>query len=294
MSDAVTIHSARSLFAAMRARERGGCTSICLDDSLKFTPGNGGGDVRFPTGVLARYLEHKHGIPEAILTEEYDDVFAEEGEEGGPILSPTHPIRILWTVDSGVPTSRAWVVPCEDLQSSAGSMDTSVATADPLVDDLRNVTRELTAISWRLADYEDKIGQMERKLDEYEQKRKESEDNAEKSLDIKMEILGSDVGSMLVDTAHDVVNRVTRRMAGDEGFANRVASRVAVKLAVTNPGFFGSTTAASSAYTAGMVRGRTRYSSGSSSLHTLPLTPTTPPMASPSTPGASPTTNLIL
>ena len=147
--------------------------------------------------------------------------------------------------------------------------------------DFRNVTRELTAISWKLADYEDKVERLEKKVDQYEQKRKDSEAAAEEKLDVKLEILGSDIGSMLVESAHDVVGRVTRRMAGDEGFATRVASRVAVKLAITNPGYFGSATAASTAYTAGLARGRSRYSSGTS-VYTLPLTPS--PSSTPTTP----------
>ena len=127
----------------MRARGRGGCSAICLDDSLKFTPGNGGGDVRYPTGVLARHLSQNFGISEEILTDDYNDVFTDYNDvitdynENGPILSPTHPIKIVWGKESEVPTSRAWVVPCEDLLSSAGSMETTTATADPLVDGLR-------------------------------------------------------------------------------------------------------------------------------------------------------------
>ena len=71
------------------------------------------------------------------MTDEYSDVFTAEVDEDGPILSPTHPIKIMWGVEEEVPTSRAWVVPCEVLSSSDGSMETSMAAADPMVDELR-------------------------------------------------------------------------------------------------------------------------------------------------------------
>ena len=138
MSDVLSVAKAKALYSAMRARERGGCSSLCLHDDLKFTPGNGGGDVRFPTGVLARFIEKEFGIPEEVITDEYDDVFMEEINEDGPMLSPTHPIKIVWNVNGPeVPTSRAWVVPCSEKTDCASSTTSTISLNDPLVEELR-------------------------------------------------------------------------------------------------------------------------------------------------------------
>ena len=104
--------------------------------------------------------------------------------------------------------------------------------------------------------------------------------------DVKAELLIGDVGSMLGDQTEDViariklelvddiVARVTRRLANDTMFADRIAAAVVARQKVEDPTFFASSVRAA-------MQPTTNWSS-SGSLYTLPLTPSTP--LSPSSP----------
>ena len=111
--------------------------------------------------------------------------------------------------------------------------------------------------------------------------------------DIKAEMLIGDVGSMLGDQTEDIVSRlklelvdevvarVTRRLANDAMFADRIAAAVVARQKVEDPKFFASSVRAA-------MQPTTNWSS-SGSLYTLPLTPSTP--ISPSSP-VSPNTSV--
>ena len=134
-------------------------------------------------------------------------------------------------------------------------------------------TWKLEELEGTMAELTDKINVIDMKLEEATAKLEKFEDRVTVQAEVAvgdvstmLESQTADVSTLLEAQTGDIVGKVTRRLAYDTVFADRLAAAVVARQNVLDPGYFS-------------ARARNLSSSGSS-LYTLPPSPQspTPPM----------------
>ena len=120
----------------------------------------------------------------------------------------------------------------------------------------------MAELSGKVNDIDQKLGEATTKLGQLEHKMALQAEVAVGDVSGMLESQTSDVSVLLESQTGDIVGKVTRRLAYDAVFADRLAAAVVARQNVLDPGYFS-------------ARARNLSSSGSS-LYTLPPSPQSP------------------